>query len=102
MSEIKVGSEWVHADGNKYRVTATGVHSVLLYSDESKREFSVVEEVLISSYKHAPVRRTVWLNVYEGHAVSYNSKQSADLNTSNAVLFQQEVELIDPSKEGGE
>lgn len=96
MSEIKVGREWVHADGNKYRVTATGVHSVLLYSDESKREFSVVDEVLISSYKPAPVRRTVWLNVYYYHCNCYGTKAEADKYKALGLLFQQEVELIDP------
>lgn len=96
MNEIKVGSEWVHADGNRYRVTANGVHSVLLYSDESKREFSVAEDVLISSYKPAPVRRTVWLNVYEDEVTRHSTKNGADWMATDALLWQQEVDLIDP------
>lgn len=96
MTGIKVGSEWVHADGNRYRITATGVHTVLLYSDESKREFSVVEDVLISSYKPAPVRHTVWLNVYDDEVQCYNNKNKADNNIGYGLLWQQEVELIDP------
>lgn len=99
MSEIKVGSEWTNHRGIKFKVLFVGGASAFCRWDNG-REFNVPLGHFGDIYKEAPVRRTVWLNVYESHAAAYNSKQSADLNMSNAVLFQQEVELIDPR--GGE
>lgn len=100
MSEIKVGSEWIGYEGVKVVVKYIG-KNILTYEYEDI-ENSARPEHFLTRFKPAPVRLTVWLNVYEGHAVSYNSKQSADLNMSNAVLFQQEVELIDPREGEGE
>lgn len=100
MSEIKVGSEWVGGSNDIATVKYVGEHKVFIKWKEDGSEGERFKELFLKNFRPKPTRRTVWLNVYERNAVSYNSKQSADLNMSNAVLFQQEVELIDPR--GGE
>lgn len=95
MSDIKIGSEWVDSINNKFTILA--IDEDKLFVKYTKGDHMIIsEEGLRVFCKPLPKRRTVWLNVYEGHAATYNSKQSADLNRTDAVLFQQEVELIDP------
>lgn len=97
MSEIKVGSEWVFKDNCTVTCKILFVGNTKLFAERDNGiEFMREIKSFLKYYNPAPVRRTVWLNVYEGYVLSYNSKQSADLKMSNAVLFQQEVELIDP------
>lgn len=99
MNEIKVGSEWVNEGGRRFNVLFVGEFSALAQWD-NKKEFNPLLVEFGSRYKPAPVRRTVWLNVYEDEVQCYNSKNKADNNIGYGLLYQQEVELIDPRERG--
>lgn len=93
--EIKVGSEWVNNINNKFTILAIDEDKLFIkYADGEHTIIS--EEGLRVFCKPLPKRRTVWLNVYNGCCLSYSSKDEADKNKVTGILFQQEVELIDP------
>lgn len=94
MSEIKVGSEWVSNINHKFTVLAIDENCLFIKYDSGKHGL-MSKKALKAFCKPAPVRRTVWLNVYEGYADCYNNKSRADNSICSGLLFQQEVELID-------
>lgn len=95
MTEIKVGSEWVNRAGRVFTILAIDEGNLFVKFDDGEHGL-ILEEILNVHCKPAPVRRTVWLNVYKGYADCYNSENRADNNIRSGLLFQQEVELIDP------
>lgn len=95
MSEIKVGSEWTNHRGTKFKVLFVGGSSALCQWDNG-REFNAPLGHFGDIYKEAPVRRTVWMNVYPDTVDSYKFKEDADISKFKDMLWQQEVELIDP------
>lgn len=95
MTEIKVGSKWISNTDNKLTILAID-EGYLFVKYDSGENGLVSEKDLKSFYKPAPVRRTVWLNVYEDEVQCYNSENKADNNIGYGLLWQQEVELIDP------
>lgn len=97
MSEIKVGSEWVSENGERAKVDYVGAAFAVLIID-GILERAIHLSDFIKEYKPAPVRRTVWLNVYKHNCLVHYSKESADKYKYDVCLFQQEVELIDPSE----
>lgn len=97
MSEIKVGSEWVSESGSGVAtVKYVGEHKVFIKWNEDGSEGERFKELFLKNFKPAPVRRTVWLNVYGKDVGVYECKKSADEEAADGLLFQQEVELIDP------
>lgn len=93
--EIKVGSEWVNEDGLNFTVLFIEGGECFVKWEDGKR--SLVSAKIIRNFcKPKPTSRTVWLNVYDDYAVSHTTKQESDSFKSEYVLFQQEVELIDP------
>lgn len=100
MSEIKVGSEWVSENGEGAKVDYVGAAFAVLIID-GILERAIHLSDFIKEYKPAPIRRTVWLNVYNDMVVAHNTKDKADILKSINVLFQQEVELIDPREGEG-
>lgn len=104
MTEIKVGSEWVLKTNDNRRCKILYVGKKVLFAEwrEGNEDRYKISDFL-EFYKPAPVRRTVWLNVYDGYADCYNSENRADSSICSGLLFQQEVELIDPrDRERGE
>lgn len=96
MNEIKVGSEWIdRSSGERAKVDYVGAAFVIL-TVEGGFERSMHLSAFITEYKPAPVRRTVWLNVYEDDVTRHSTKNGADWMATDALLWQQEVELIDP------
>ena len=99
MSEIKVGSEWIDcSNGERAKVDYVGAAFAALIVD-GIFERAIHLSDFIKEYKPAPVRRTVWLNVYETYAECHNDKRRADRFNASSLLWQQEVELIDPRGE---
>lgn len=96
MTDIKVGSEWVSPRGGIATVKYVGEHNVFIKwnQDGSEGERSIA--IFLKNFKPKPTRRTVWLNVYEDFATCNNTKEQADMVKGDNVLFQQEVEIIDP------
>lgn len=98
--EIKVGSEWVNGVGETFTILAKDDgHCFVKFCDGDPKIF--LEESIIKFCKPKPTRRTVWLNVYEQDVIFHTDKNNADLRKGTGLLWQQEVELIDP-REGGE
>lgn len=95
MTEIKVGSKWVNRAGRMFTILAIDEDELFIKYDSGEHGL-VSEKALKAFCKPAPVCRTVWLNVYDGYADCYNSKNRADNSICSGLLFQQEVELIDP------
>lgn len=95
MTEIKVGSEWVSNSGHKFTIKAIDEDKLFVKYDDGEHRV-IAEDALRTFCKPAPVRRTVWLNVYEGFTHVYDKKERADIWKQGHLLFQQEVELIDP------
>lgn len=93
--EIKVGSEWVNSNGKILKVLFVGNVSALCQWPNGKECNPMLQE-FGDRLKPAPVRRTVWLNVYENIVKPHQSKREADMFMADGCLFQQEVELIDP------
>lgn len=95
--EIKVGSEWVGVKNNHlYEVTAVGKRYALFLNYTDGTEYPVEFNNIKNALKPKPTRRTVWLNVYPNRIFSHLSKTVADANKMADILYQQEVELIDP------
>lgn len=95
MNEIKVGSEWVNSSGAKVKILSIGEEKVFV-NYQGLGETIVDNLFLKTFYKPAPVRRTVWLNVYEDDVTRHSTKNGADWMATDALLWQQEVDLIDP------
>lgn len=99
MSEIKVGSEWVSENGNgAATVKYVGEHKVFIKWNEDGSEGERYISLFLKHFKPAPVRRTVWLNVYEDDVTRHYTKEDADAIKVTGLLYQQEVDLIDPSE----
>lgn len=95
MTEIKVGSKWVSYTDNKLTILAIDGDYLFVKYDSGENGL-VSEKDLKSFYKPSPVRRTVWLNVYDYGTHAYPTKEDADNLAREDILWQQEVELIDP------
>lgn len=97
--EIKVGSEWVNENGLNFTVLFIDDGKCFVRWEDGKH--TVISSRLIKGLcKPAPVRRTVWLNVYASGVNKYENKDRADYHKHEGILWQQEVELIDPRENG--
>lgn len=99
--EIEVGSKWVakrESSTFSFEVLFVGLREAFCrFNDGSEGSLSF--QWVETHYKLELVRRTVWLNVYEDEVQCYNSKNKADNNIGYGLLWQQEVELIDPRED---
>ena len=89
MSEIKVGSEWIDcSNGERAKVDYVGAaFAVLIVDGIFERAIHLSD--FIKEYKPAPVRRTVWLNVYSKHTIIHDTKQDADQSIGGSLVWQQ-------------
>lgn len=94
--EIKVGSEWIDESCEmELKVLFVGEQKALVKYDDGT-EGAQKLDWFFTVFKPKPTRRTVWLNVYSNFAQCHKDKDIADRCKDNHVLYQQEVELIDP------